>query len=154
MGNNRARLIERCADLVSLGQADSFLYLTASYPLLQLVTDGVLERSANRGLWGDLPVYLFRGFVRRMVRTAIDAENAEPLATKIPIDGEDLPLKRSLIAQILLRLREQERLKAIGPLAHSDGCVNTIAKLIGEVERAGKTSAEVKSIVDSRALAD
>src|SRR6266487_1659622 len=32
LGNNRSRLIERCAKLVSTGQAETILYLTASHP--------------------------------------------------------------------------------------------------------------------------
>ncbi len=151
LGNNRARLIDRCATLVSKGEADTFLYLAASRPLLELVTAGILDGSTNRGLWGELPVYLFRGFVRRLVRTAVTDENRTPLAVQMPIDGEELPLKHSLISQILLRLKAQGKLNAIGPLALSDGCVNTIAKLIGELERAAKTAAELKAIVESRA---
>lgn len=152
LGNNRTRLIERCAAFVSQGQPENFLYLTASHPLLELVTEGILDGSSNRGLWGELPVYLFRGFVRRLVRTAVDSTTHTPLVSRIPIDGEELPLKRSLISQILLRLKSQGKLNAIGPLAHSDGCVNTIAKLIGELERAAKTAAELKSIIEERSL--
>ncbi len=152
LGNNRARLIERCAALVSKGEADSFLYLTASHPLLELVTEGILDGSTNRGLWGELPVYLFRGFVRRVVRTAVTSVDRVPLPIQIPIDGEDLPLKRSLISQILMRLKAQGKLNAIGPLASSEGCVNTVAKLLGELERAAKTAAELREIVESRSL--
>ena len=68
LGSNRSRLIERCAGFVSEGKSDSFLYLTASHPLLELVTQGLLDGRTNHGVWGELPVYLFRGFVRRTVR--------------------------------------------------------------------------------------
>ena len=63
LGNNRAHLIERCADLVADNQSHKFLYLAASQPLLEVVTDGILDGTRNRGVWGELPVYLFRGFV-------------------------------------------------------------------------------------------
>ena len=103
LGNNRSRLIERCADLVSKGQADSFLYIAASHPLLEIVTQGILDGGKNPGLWGELPVYLFRGFVRRLLSTAVDADG-QRVSPRVPIDRETFPLKRSLISQILERL--------------------------------------------------
>jgi len=39
LGNNRSYLIERCADLVAQGKSDTFLYIAASHPLLELVTE-------------------------------------------------------------------------------------------------------------------
>ena len=64
LGNNRSRLIQRCAELVSQGKSETFLYLAASHPLLELVTEEILDGLQNAGLWGELPVYLFRGFVK------------------------------------------------------------------------------------------
>ena len=149
LGNNRAHLIERCADLVANNQADKFLYLAASHPLLELVTEGILDGTRNRGIWGELPVYLFRGFVRRVLTTAV-TDQGKGLVPRLPIDREELPLKRSLISQILLRLKETEKLKAIAPLAGREGCVNTITTLIGEIQRAARTPQEVSSIIASR----
>lgn len=137
LGNNRSRLIERCSQLVSEGKSDTFLYLAASHPLLELVTEQILDGAKNRGVWGELPVYLFRGFVRRLLSTAVD-EQGHKLSPRVPIDQDELPLKRSLISQLLLRLKAQGKLKAIAPLANREGCVNTIATLIGEIQRAGK----------------
>jgi hypothetical protein len=149
LGSNRARLIERCAELVSQNKPDSFLYLAASHPLLEIVTQGILDGDRNRGVWGELPVYLFRGFVRRLLSTAVD-ETGEALAPRIPIDQEELPLKRSLVSQILSRLMAAGQLKAIGPLAYREGCVNTIATLIGELERAAKSPVELNKIIAER----
>ncbi|MEP6818589.1 MAG: PD-(D/E)XK nuclease family protein [bacterium] len=149
LGNNRSRLIERCSQLVSAGKSDSFLYLAASHPLLEIVTERVLDGVNNRGVWGELPVYLFRGFVRRLLATAVD-ESGHLLAPRAPIDQEELPLKRSLVSQILARLTTTGQLKAIGPLANREGCVNTIATLIGEIERAAKSPAEVAKIIADR----
>jgi len=149
LGDNRSRLIERCAQLVSEGKSDSFLYLAASHPLLEIVTQGVLDGVENRGVWGELPVYLFRGFVRRVLSTALD-DSGHTLAPRVPIDQEELPLKRSLVSQILTRLTASGQLKAIGPLANREGCVNTIAALIGEIERAAKSPAEVAEIIAAR----
>ncbi|MDQ2920325.1 MAG: hypothetical protein M3R52_01730, partial [Acidobacteriota bacterium] len=150
LGNNRSRLIKRCADLVAEGKSDTFLYLAASHPLLELVTEQILDGAKNRGLWGELPVYLFRGFVRQVLSKAVDEQTGDSLPPRVPIDREELPLKRSLVSQILARLTAMGQLKAIGPLAHREGCVNTIATLIGEIERAAKSPAEVAAIIAAR----
>jgi hypothetical protein len=151
LGNNRSRLIERCADLVSENKSHTFLYLAASHPLLEVVTQGILDGSRNRGVWGELPIYLFRGFVRRVLLSAMD-ENGSPLSLRVPIDQDELPLKRSLVSQILTRLKVSGRLKAIGPLANREGCVTTISSLMGELQRAAKSPAEVAEIIASRAF--
>ena len=150
LGDNRSRLIERCSQLVSEGQAHRFLYLAASHPLLELVTQGVLDGVKNRGVWGELPVYLFRGLVRRLLATAVN-EKGQTLSPRVPIDQDELPLKRSLVSQILASLTATGQLRAIGPLANREGCVNTIATLIGEIERAAKSPAEVAEIIAARA---
>lgn len=150
LGNNRSRLIERCAELVSEGKPDTFLYLAASHPLLELVTEQILDGKKNRGVWGELPVYLFRGFVRRLISTAVNSQTGNRLSPHLPIDREELPLKRSLISQLLLLLKAQGKLSAIAPLANREGCVNTISTLIGEIQRAGKAPLEFAEIVATR----
>ena len=90
LGHNRAHLIERCSALVSQNKANAFLYLAASHPLLEIATQGVLDGENNRGVWGELPVYLFRGFVRRLLSTAVD-EDGQALSPRVPIDQEELP---------------------------------------------------------------
>ena len=149
LGNNRSRLIERCAKLTAASRPHAFVYLAASHPLLELVTQGILDGVDNRGLWGELPVYLFRGFVRKILTSAVD-EAGQTLAPRLPIDRDELPLKRSLVSQILARLTASGQLKAIGPLANREGCVNTIATLIGEIERAAKTPAQIAEIIAAR----
>jgi ATP-dependent helicase/DNAse subunit B len=134
------------------------LYIAASHPLLDLVTDRLLN---GRGVWGEFPVYLFRGFVRRILASAVAGRIAadrpkEPCAPlvstpRVPIDREELPLRRSLISQIVKQLSAAGKLKAIRPLANRDGCVNTIASLIGELERAGKTASEFQAAIELRA---
>jgi ATP-dependent helicase/DNAse subunit B len=174
LGNNRARLLARCSEYVSNGRADRLLYIAASHPLLDLVTDRLLDGKQARGAWGEFPVYLFRGFVRRVLSNAIVSEarpsgrasvvteslltrgpltnqTGRPLSPRVAIDREELPLRLSLISQIIKQLGADGRLKAIKPLANRDGCVNTIASLIGELQRAGKTPAEFQLAVDARA---
>jgi ATP-dependent helicase/DNAse subunit B len=150
LGNNRSRLIERCSELVSQGKPETFLYIAASHPLLELVTDRILAQAKTPGLWGDLPVYLFRGFVRRVLSTAVEQNTGALITPRIPIDREELPLKRGLISQILRQLAATGQLTAIKPLANREGCVNTVATLIGEIERAAKTPVEFTEIVAKR----
>jgi ATP-dependent helicase/DNAse subunit B len=177
LGNNRQRLLTRCATYLSKGQADRFLYIAASHPLLDLVTEKLLDGTQARGVWGEFPVYLFRGFVRRVLSGAIVSEArpsgraslaSEPLLTRglltrtvdehsesllaprVAIDREELPLRRSLISQLIKQLAAAGKLKAIRPLANRDGCVNTIASLIGELQRAGKTPDEFRRVVEGR----
>ena len=104
LGNNRTLLIERCGDLVAADQSGSFIYLAASHPLLEVVTQKILDRSKRSGVWGELPVYLFRGFTQWLISSAVD-DVGRGMPPRIPIDRDELPLKRSLVSQILLRLR-------------------------------------------------
>jgi ATP-dependent helicase/DNAse subunit B len=185
LGTNRERLLARCAEYVTSGQAERLLYIAASHPLLDLVTEKLLDGKQAQGVWGEFPVYLFRGFVRRVLSGAIVSEarprgpqtgspagvgrlgrasvGTEPLLTRglltptdalltprVAIDREELPLRRSLISQIIKQLSAAGELKAIRPLANRDGCVNTVATLIGELQRAGKTPDEFRKVVEER----
>ncbi len=160
LGNNRERLLARCAEYIANGKTDRLLYIAASHPLLDLVTERLLDGKNAQGVWGEFPVYLFRGFVRRILSEArVSARATDPseplltrgLLTRTPIDREEFPLRRSLISQIIKQLSNTGRLQAIKPLANRDGCVNTIASLIGELQRAGKTAAEFTRVVEERA---
>jgi len=170
LGTNRERLLARCAEYVAKGETDRLLYIAASHPLLDLATEKVLDGKHGRGVWGEFPFYLFRGFVRRILDSGAVSEarpsgrarnGSEPLLTRglltqslpprVPIDREELPLRLSLISQIIKQLAEAGKLKAIRRIANRDGCVNTIASLIGELQRAGKTADEFVAAVEARA---
>jgi ATP-dependent helicase/DNAse subunit B len=151
LGNNRTLLIERCGDLVATDQSGSFIYLAASHPLLEVVTQQILDRGKRSGVWGELPVYLFRGLAQRLISSAVD-DLGRGMPPRIPIDRDELPLKRSLVSQILLRLLAQGKLQAMAPLATREGCVNTVTTLLGELQRAARTPAEMAEIVAARAL--
>ncbi|HYT49487.1 MAG TPA: PD-(D/E)XK nuclease family protein, partial [Pyrinomonadaceae bacterium] len=166
LGNNRERLLARCAEHIANGKTDRLLYIAASHPLLDLVTERLLDGKNAQGVWGEFPVYLFRGFVRRVLSEARPFGRArssnEPSLTvglltqqllpRTPIDREEFPLRRSLISQIIKQLSTAGRLQAIRPLANRDGCVNTIASLIGELQRAGKTPEEFLEVVAAREI--
>ena len=74
LGNNRERLLARCAEYIANRQTDRLLYIAASHPLLDLVTDKLLNGKNAQGVWGEFPVYLFRGFVRRILSSTIVSE--------------------------------------------------------------------------------
>ena len=150
LNNNRALLIERCNKLVANNQSDAFIYLAASHPLLEHVTQNILDGARNRGVWGELPVYLFRGLVRRLLFSAVD-EDDQGLPPRIPIDRDELPLKRSLISQVLQQLLATNQLKAFAPLATREGCVNSVSTLLGEIERAARKPEELIEILAARA---
>jgi ATP-dependent helicase/DNAse subunit B len=159
LGTNRERLLARCAEYIARGETNRLLYLAASHPLLDLVTEKLLDGESASGVWGEFPVYLFRGLVRRIVSEARPSgratQPAEPLLTRglltrVPIDREDLPLRRSLISQIIKQLNAAGQLSGMKTLANRDGCVNTIATLIGELQRAGKTAEEFRQAVEER----
>jgi hypothetical protein len=159
LGNNRERLLERCAEYLARGEAQRLLYIAASHPLLDLVTEKLLDGKSAHGVWGEFPVYLFRGLVRRIVSEARPSVRAGEDSTssltagllpRVPIDREDLPLRRSLISQIIKQLNSAGRLRGMRTLAHRDGCVNTIATLIGELQRAGKTAEDFRKVVQER----
>ena len=150
LSDKRERLIARASDVLASGPAEALLYIAASRPLLELAADRLLDGVRNRGVWGSLPVHLFRGFARFVLATAIEEETGLPLAPRIAIDREELPLERSIISQIIKRLAREGKLIAIAPLAGRDGCINSIATLVGEIQRAGKSAAEFASIVEAR----
>ena len=182
LGTQRESLLARCAHYVAKGDAERLLYIAASHPLLDLATQEILDGQNSRGVWGEFPFYLFRGFVRRVLSSAIVSEafvsepravatgskdnvgnskgSPDPVATargsdtglrpRVPIDREELPLRHSLISQIIKQLAEARQLPAIHRLANRDGCVTTVASLIGELQRAGKTAEEFRAVIGSR----
>ncbi len=137
--------------MIRRGDSQRFLYLTASHPLLELVTKWILDYDTIRGVWDSLPVFLFRGFVRQVLTSARVVESGLALPIRTRIDTDDSHLKKSLLSQIMQRLVSQGELRALGPLAHRDGTVNTIATLIGEIQRAAKSPEKFREIVQSRA---
>ena len=151
LGNSRERLVERCVELIRRREPHRFLYIAASHPLLELVTKWMLDFDSIRGVMGTLPVFLFRGFVRHILRTATDIETGLALSRRTPIDVEDSYLKKSLLSQLMRRLVTRGDLKALAPMVHRDGTVNTIATLIGEIQRAAKRPEEFRAIIESRA---
>lgn len=154
LGTNRERLLSRCAEYFSGAETGRLIYIAASQPLLELVTEELLAGD-TRGVWGDFPLYLFRGFVQKILAQAVLPEisstgDAQRLALRTPIDREEFPLRRSLISQIIKQLSAAGKLSAMKPLVNHDGCVNTIASLIGELQRAGKSADEFSQVISAQ----
>jgi ATP-dependent helicase/DNAse subunit B len=180
LGTTRERLISRCLDelkvtelktgqsapndlLVSqtrmaaasapgAGLSDyKFLYLAASRPLLNIVIERLIEDSTNTGLWGPIPVHLFRGFVSRVLASAVDESTGMPLVPRTPIDREEFPAKRSLLSRIMKAQTQAGQINRIAPLSAHDGCINSVSSLLGEIERAGLDAAGLEAVLASRA---
>src|SRR5215468_1099698 len=157
LGTQRERLLALCAEYVAKGENDRLIYIAASHPLLDLATQRILDGQNAHGVWGEFPFYLFRGFVRRVLSSA--QESTAPSLTvgllpRVPIDREELPLRHSLISQVIKQLAGARQLPAIQRLANRDGCVTTVASLIGELQRAGTTAEEFQAIIESRSVED
>lgn len=151
LGNSRERLVERCAEMIKRGETHRFLYLTASHPLLELVTKWILDFDEIRGVMGTLPIFLFRGFVRHVLTSATEIDTGLTISRRTPIDVDESNLKKSLLSQIMRRLVASGGLKALAPLAHRAGTVNNIATLVGEIQRAAKRPEEFRAIIEKRA---
>src|SRR6266550_5273413 len=98
LGNNRERLLARCTEYVSQGQPGRLLYIAVSHPLLDLVTEKLLDGKQAHGVWGEFPIYLFRGLVRRILSGATVSE-AQP-SGRASHGGEPL-LTRGLLTHSL-----------------------------------------------------
>ncbi len=152
LGRQRQALLAALKAYIQQGRGSNVIYLAASRPLLDAVSRYLLDGQDCLGSFDGLPVYLFNGFIRRLLGTALVAKDGTwvPAPRRRDISGEDYPLRRPLIAQIMRQLMQQERLPAFGRLATSGGCVASVIKLIGEITRAGKTADEFEQIVQHR----
>lgn len=159
LGNQRQILLDEVIEYIHRsgqrqpGQRPAVIYLVASRPMLTAISLEILSRQTVPGVFGELPVYLFNGFIRRLLRTA-QVLHQDGVWRNVPyrrdISSEDYPLRRPLIAQLMRQLARQGQLPAFGDLATTRGCVASVARLIGEITRAGKTAAEFEQIVQSR----
>ena len=151
LNDNRDRLIEECASRLNAGRADSFVYLAASRPLLDRVTTSILGRLDKSGIWGNLSIHLFRGFVRRIISRTVIAATQQPLTPRLRIDTSDSPIRRNLVALLLQKLAAEGKLGSIAPLVHKEGCATTVERLLGEFQRAGTSAAAFQHIIELRA---
>ncbi|QUW00633.1 PD-(D/E)XK nuclease family protein [Chloracidobacterium sp. MS 40/45] len=160
LGEQRQELLEAVRKHIQPGPRSgvpvgghSVIYLVASRPLLRAVSLEILAGQTVTGIFDGLPVYLFNGLLRRLLRTARVQHQAagwQKVAYRRDISGEDYPLRRPLIAQLMRQLARRGQLPAFGQLATARGCVASVTRLIGEITRAGKTAADFTDIVENR----
>jgi ATP-dependent helicase/DNAse subunit B len=150
---NRDMLVERCRTLLREGRGREFVYLAASKPLLDRVTDELLEGDIA-GTIEPLNVYLLSGFSRRVLAGARYVDGGGPLPYFQSIDREQRPLQKPLLARIMARLSESGELKSFGALARTEGVIASMSALIGEIQRAAKTAAEFRDVVVRRESLD
>ncbi|MBX7218465.1 MAG: PD-(D/E)XK nuclease family protein [Blastocatellia bacterium] len=153
LGRQRELLIERCREHLRQGSGNEILYLAASRPLMLEVYDRMVDGREIRGNLGALPIHLFTGFIAQVLKSArlVEPDGMEiPLPRRDRIDVDIRPLQRPLLSQVMMGLAANGRIPHFGALAKSDGCVESVADLIGEIQRAGKTSAAFRTIVEDR----
>ncbi len=158
LGNQRQELLKEVREYLRQGPRSGapvgghrVIYLVASRPMLKAISLEIL--AGQKGVFDGLPVYLFNGLLRRLLRTA-HVKHADTgwqkVAYRRDISAEDYPLRRPLIAQLMRQLARRGQLPAFGQLATARGCVASVTRLIGEITRAGKTAAEFTRIVEER----
>ncbi len=158
LGNQRQELLKEVREHLQQGPRSGapvgghrVIYLVASRPMLKAISLEIL--AGQKGVFDGLPVYLFNGLLRRLLRTA-HVKHADTgwqkVAYRRDISAEDYPLRRPLIAQLMRQLARRGQLPAFGQLATARGCVASVTRLIGEITRAGKTAAEFTDIVENR----
>lgn len=152
LGRQRERLLERCRELLRAGRGEQLLYIAASRSLMLDVYSKLIDGDDIRGTLGPLPLHLFNGFIHQTLKTAIvrEGEAWRPLPKRERIDVDARPLQRPLLSQVMAQLARQGKIPNFGALAVSDGCVASVADLIGEIQRAGKTAGDFQRIVDER----
>lgn len=137
---NRERVIGECRRLVAEGRSEQFLYIAATKPLLDLVTEHLLDGDP-RGVLGRLNVFLLSGFCRWIVSEARD-DDGLPLVPRARIDTPERPLAPALVARLVAEFGARGELGAFGDLQPSAGVVSSIVALLGEIQRAGLGAAE------------
>lgn len=153
LGKQRALLIERCRERLRQGRGSEILYIAASRPLMLEVYDQMVDGLEIRGNIGSLPIHLFTGLMQQILKSArisLPGGTDEPLPRRDRIDIDQRPLQRPLLSQVMAQLASSGRIPHFGALAKSDGCVESVADLIGEIQRAGKASGAFRLIVEDR----
>jgi superfamily I DNA/RNA helicase len=153
LNRNRERLLARCRDLLRRGRGREFVYLAATKPLMEHVSARLLDDGVA-GTIDQLNVYLLSGFSRRVFARARFADNGEPVPHFAPIDTDLRPVQAPLFSRILSRLAEAGELASFGQLARSDGLVQSMVSLVAEIQRAGKTAADFRAVVERREALD
>src|SRR4051812_5177176 len=125
LNGHRERLLDLCSQRIAEGRADSFIYLCAARPLLDVVTLDLIERTENAAAWGPLPVYLFRLFVRRILAETV-TKDGSAVSLRASIDSDDTPIRLNLVWLLLQELEREGKLEALGSFVGNEGCSVTV----------------------------
>ncbi len=151
LNDNRERLIARCAELIASGRGGEFVYLAATKPLMDRVVEGLASRAPRTARTRRPNVFLLSGFSREILRSARFEATGAPLPYYASIESAARPAQMPLFGRIVAQLAAADQLPSFGRLAQTDGLVVSLAGLVTEIQRAGKTAVEYHEIVERRA---
>ena len=150
LNDNRERLVARCAELIASGRGHRFIYLAATKPLMDVVVASLAARATPAVAARRPNVFLLSGFSREILRSARFADTGAPLPYYASIESSAFPAQMPLFGRIVAELAADGQLPSFGKLAQTDGLVASVAALVTEIQRAGKTADDFALIVERR----
>jgi len=142
LGRNREVFVSLCQEALQAEREPTFLYLVATRPLWEDVVRRIVD-GARVTASADVRVFLFDGLVRRLLQ-----ESGE--RRLLLQEGERL----ALLERILAELNEAGALIHMREIAHLPGCARSIARLLGEIQRADLSAREFVEFVSASARAN
>lgn len=139
LGRSRERLIHQCQEALRRGQGESFIYLVSTRPLLDSIVERILDGDRVRAA-GDLRVFLFDGLVRFLLFQSGDRR-------RIIEDAE----KFFFLERTVMALAAAGELKYLQAIATLPGCLESLARIIGEIKRADMTADAFEALVRTAA---
>ena len=135
LGRNRDVFVSRCQDALRAGREQTFLYLVATRPLWEDVVRRIVDGERVTAC-GELRVFLFDGLVRRLLQ-----ENRQ--ARLLLEEGE----RGVIVERLLAELNALGALRHMREIAHLPGCARSVARLLGELQRADMSAEEFAEFV-------
>jgi len=142
LGRNREAFVSRCQDALRAGREQTFLYLVATRPLWEDVVRRIVDGERVTAC-GELRVFLFDGLVRRLLQESQQA----PLLLE---EGE----RGVIVERLLAELNALGALRHMREIAHLPGCARSVARLLGELQRADMSAEEFAEFVSQAARPD
>ncbi|MCS6818179.1 MAG: PD-(D/E)XK nuclease family protein [Blastocatellia bacterium] len=142
LGKNREIFVSHCQDALRAGHDRTFLYLVATRPLWEDVVRRIVDGERVTAC-GELRVFLFDGFVRRFLQEG----RQTPLFLE---EGE----RGVIVERLLAELNARGMLRHVREIAHLPGCARSIARLLGELQRADMSAEDFAEFASRTALTD
>lgn len=134
-GRNREAFVSLCHEALRTEREPTFLYLVATRPLWEDVVRRIVDGERVTAC-GEVRVFLFDGLVRRL----LEASGERRLILE---EGERVALLHRLLAE----LEEAGALVHLREIAHLPGCARSVARLLGEIQRADTSAREFADLV-------